>query len=168
MRRAIRTQYQTGGLGFVTPPAPWGHLAVARHNVLIEGPRQAVDSALGLVERSLSGVVVRRHPEEPLDLTLCQFDRGRNRTLILEDVTGLTPDEQARLRQWMDDFGLPRIISTSSARVFALVERGLFDPALYYRLNVLLVRVGSVDWPAPHEAKASYSVSAAPGPGRKE
>jgi DNA-binding NtrC family response regulator len=32
-------------------------------------------------------------------------------------------------------------VSTASRRLFAAVERGLFDEVLYYRLNVMLLRL---------------------------
>jgi hypothetical protein len=36
-----------------------------------------------------------------------------------------------------------QIVSTTERRLIALVARGLFDETLYYRLNVMLLRVGS-------------------------
>ena len=142
-------------------PSPWAKLAATRHNVLIEGSRRDIETALGLVERHLTGLVVRRRPEEPLDVRRCRLDKGRSCTLILEDVVGLKRDEQMRLRLLLDQSGMPRVISTATTPVFPLVECGLFDDGLYYRLNVVLVRAGSVDWPMVRDSETSQPVSPA-------
>ena len=64
--------------------------------------------------------------------------------MILRDVTGLTASDQKRLLAWIGSTGsLTQIVSTTERPMFALVAQGLFDEALYYRLNVILIRVES-------------------------
>jgi DNA-binding NtrC family response regulator len=47
------------------------------------------------------------------------------------------------LLAWTGESGWrTRIISTTPRQLFALVASGLFDAALYYRLNVMLLRAG--------------------------
>jgi hypothetical protein len=155
----VGTQYQPHGIPLASVPLDWSKLAAARYNVLIEGPRGAIESAVGLVERGLTGPIVRRRPEEPLDL-----DRGCLResccTVILEDVVGLTAGEQTRLQRSLENRPRMRIVSTASTPVFPLVERGLFDAILYYRLNVMLVRVGAVEQPTARGTELSQSLPA--------
>jgi hypothetical protein len=55
---------------------------------------------------------------------------------------------RTRLLGWIDGNGSRmQIISTSKHPLFVAVTRGLFDEALYYRLNVILVRVNSNEPP---------------------
>jgi transcriptional regulator of acetoin/glycerol metabolism len=61
--------------------------------------------------------------------------------LILQDVDGLSAQEQSRLLTWIDANPDVQIVSTTEYRLFALVARGRFDAALYYRLNVILLNV---------------------------
>jgi len=49
------------------------------------------------------------------------------------------------------------IITTASCALFPLVEAGVFDAALYYRLNVLLLRVSS-----PFQSGLLVTTSSAP------
>ncbi|HEY2905357.1 MAG TPA: hypothetical protein VGJ29_05605 [Vicinamibacterales bacterium] len=151
-------RYQTCGIP--NAPADWVKLVAARHNVLIEGPRPAIETAVSLLERGLTGPIVRKRPEESLDLDRCELLEGGHYTLILEDVIGLNVDEQTRLRQWLDHSAGMRIISTASSPVFHLVEHGLFDEALYYRLNVMLVRTDAVERPTARGAEASRPLEA--------
>jgi Sigma-54 interaction domain len=76
-------------------------------------------------------------------------DRNARRTtsaetasvLILEDVETLTAEDQAELLARLDGARSQlQIISTTEHSLFPLVARGLFDAALYYRLNVVLLR----------------------------
>jgi hypothetical protein len=115
----------------------WIALASARHNVMLEGPRFATDRMVALLRPCLGGAVTRRLGGGPLRLL-----PGGRCTLIVEDVGSLTAEEQTRLREWLDDSPSVRIISTTDRSVFSLIERGQFDDALYYRLNVMLLRVG--------------------------
>jgi transcriptional regulator of acetoin/glycerol metabolism len=61
--------------------------------------------------------------------------------LILQDVDGLSAQEQSRLLTWVDERPNTQIVSTTAYRLFALVACGRFDAALYYRLNVILLNV---------------------------
>jgi transcriptional regulator of aromatic amino acid metabolism len=63
--------------------------------------------------------------------------------LVLQNVAVLSRTEQDSLRKWVDDSDPRRqVISTSARPLFPLVARGLFDEGLYYRLNLMLVRLG--------------------------
>ena len=60
--------------------------------------------------------------------------------LILEEVSTLTTEDQTRLLAHLDAGPRTQIVSTSEHSLFTLVVRGLFNAALYYRLNVVLLR----------------------------
>jgi transcriptional regulator of acetoin/glycerol metabolism len=50
--------------------------------------------------------------------------------------------EQAALLKWLDTRAA-QVISTTTHPLFPLIAGGLFDEALYYRLNVTLMRIDS-------------------------
>ena len=116
---------------------------VGKHscNVLLEGAVTATNAVVRLLQPQL-GEPIRWHvPDEPLDLS-----KGQTRTLILTDAAALSGDDQRRLLAWARDTGSgTRIISMTARPLFALVAAGVFDATLYYRLNVVLLRVE-----APH------------------
>ena len=111
-----------------------------RCNALLEGTGTATDAALHLWRPHIRKPIVSHESPAPLHLP-----NGETGTLILRNVATLSRDEQRRLFAWMRATGSrTQIISTSAHPLFALVEDGLFDAALYYRLNVLLLRPGPV------------------------
>lgn len=132
----------------VSPMAPyeaeWRILRAYRHNVLLEGPAGTTNAALRLLEPHMREPMRWHRPQGPL--TLPDGDTG---ALILGNVAALSADDQTRLLEWLIDAGSrTQIVSMTERPLFALVTRGLFDAALYYRLNVILLRVGSGNPPA--------------------
>jgi hypothetical protein len=114
-------------------------LQTSRHNVLLEGPDAAIDAVVAVLMPYLAEPVRAVPRGVPLELPAEQ--RG---TLILRDVGALSEDDQKRLIQWLDDARRPiQIVSTSSVPLFSVVARGAFDLRLYYRLNVMLLRLRS-------------------------
>lgn len=99
----------------------WGILRAHRPNVLLEGSIAATEAALVLLQPNI-----------------------HSRTLILRDAAALSRSDQLQLLQWIDDAGShTQVVSTTERSLFALVADGLFDASLYYRLNIVLVRVGT-------------------------
>jgi transcriptional regulator of aromatic amino acid metabolism len=113
----------------------WRAVCREHHNVLLEGAEAATQACVAELEPLLGVQSVRRrhgHLEFPTGAT----------TLILREVSTLAMHEQSQLLDWwIAGLGRPRLVSTSSEPLFARVERGLFAEALYYKLNVILVRV---------------------------
>jgi hypothetical protein len=81
---------------------------------------------------------VWHRPPAPLELP-----SGETRALILRDAAALSGHDQRRLLEWIGGGSRTQIISTTERPLFALVASGLFDAALYYRLNVMLLRIGA-------------------------
>jgi len=50
--------------------------------------------------------------------------------------------EQAALSRWLDADGR-QVVSATTHPLFPLIARGLFDEALYYRLNVMRLSIDS-------------------------
>jgi len=118
----------------------WRLLSQQPYNVLIEGPVTATDAVLRLLKPYIRGPMVWQRPPAALDLPW-----GEAGALILTDAAALSREEQRRLLDWMNDTGSrTQIITTAANPLFAFVAAGLFDASLYYRLNVLLLRVA---WP---------------------
>jgi len=109
-----------------------------RCNVLVEGDGARTGAVLRLLLPCTREAVVWHKPSAPLELP------GRETgTFILTNAASLSASDQARLLDWFGDTGWrTQIISTAETPLFTLVEGGLFDPALYYCLNVMLLRVG--------------------------
>ena len=113
----------------------WASLCAHRHNVLIEGPVAETHALLLLLQPHIGQPVLWRRPHARLEFS------GRDAgALILEDVSTLTTEDQTRLLAQVDAGPRRQIVSTSEHPLFALVARGLFHAALYYRLNVVLLR----------------------------
>jgi len=107
-----------------------------RHNVLLEGSEVSTLAVLRLLEPHLPEPVIRKRRGSPL-----QLPDGDIGALILEEVSDLSGDEQARLLAWIDRRCHTQIVSTTSRPLFAGVARGFFDASLYYRLNVIVVEL---------------------------
>jgi hypothetical protein len=104
---------------------------------MIEGPEEATEAALLLLKPHLRQPVLWQQPGQ---LELPVISPG---ALVIRQVDAMTADAQERLLEWLGPAGTPiQIVSTARAPLFDLVEAGLFDPTLYYRLNVALLRVG--------------------------
>ena len=103
------------------------------HNVLLEPSTLAV---LRLLEPRLPGPVIRMGRGSPL-----QLPDGDIGALILEEVSDLSGDDQARLLAWIDRRCQTQVVSTTAHPLFPRVARGFFDASLYYRLNVIVVEL---------------------------
>jgi DNA-binding NtrC family response regulator len=59
-------------------------------------------------------------------------------TLIIHDVSSLTPTNQHQLLEWLNNESPRRsVIATSIEPFYRNVETGLFSDSLYYRLNTV-------------------------------
>ena len=117
----------------------WRILRAHRHNVLLEGPASATNAVLRLLQPHIREPIRWGRPHRALTLP-----SGEAGALILRNVTALSADDQKRLLEWIVRTGShTQIVSTTDRPLFALVTRGLFDEALYYCLNLMLLQVGS-------------------------
>ena len=118
-------------------PSEWASVCAHRPNVLIEGPVEATLAVLRRLQPHMGEPAIWQAANTPFELP-----SGEAQTLILEDVAALTRANQVQLLARLDRRE-PRtqVVSTSEHALFGLVTRGLFDAALYYRLNVVVVRV---------------------------
>jgi hypothetical protein len=118
--------------------AELGVLQAHPHNLLLEGPSAATEAAVLLLQPHLREPLISTPPHSPFELP-----EGTIGSLILRDVAALDACDQARLLAWLQGEGFgAQVVSTTERPLFALVALGLFDAALYYRLNVFLLRVG--------------------------
>lgn len=111
-----------------------------RTNVLVVGSSEATRIVLDLLRLDLRGPVLKWRPGQPLELPT----RGRAATMVLEDLTRLTEEEQVRIVGWLEEVkGQVRVVSTTTVPIWPRVARGEFNDVLYYRLNTVYVDVGS-------------------------
>ena len=115
----------------------WRLFSEQPYNVLLEGTVAATDAVLRRLQPHIREPIAWYQPPATLELP-----RGETRALILKNAAALSSSQQRHLLAWMQETGSrTRIVSTSPRPLFALVEAGCFDAALYYRLNVMLLRV---------------------------
>jgi len=62
--------------------------------------------------------------------------------LVIRNVSALDRHEQAALLRWLEG-DRKQVVATSVDPLFPLIARKRFDEALYYRLNVMLLRIDS-------------------------
>jgi hypothetical protein len=107
-----------------------------QHNVLLEGSEASTAAVLRVLAPHLRPPVIWIRSRAPHELPC-----GDVGALILQDVDGLRAEDQRRLLEWIDKTPGTQVVSTTAARLFALVACGRFEAALYYRLNVVLLNV---------------------------
>jgi DNA-binding NtrC family response regulator len=88
---------------------------------------------------------IRQHLADPLVTVDCRDGLDLSSvpsqgTVVLSDVEELPLEDQQRLNAWLAAADhRPRVISTSRASLFPMIEAGMFVDSLYYRLNVVCV-----------------------------
>lgn len=128
------------------PPQPldsgsagdWRRAATAQRRMLVEGPEPSIQAVLQLLTPYL------REPVTWLQRGISQALPAEGYgTLVVQNIAALDREDQARLRVWLDDDAHRwQVVSTSAYPLFPLVDCGLFDARLYYRLNVVRLSVG--------------------------
>jgi len=117
----------------------WRSLCTERPNLLLEGSEESTEGRLLFLAPYLRKPVLWKPSHAP-------FARptGECGALVLQNVAALGREEQSALLRWLDDSnGRTQVVSTTAQPLFPLVARGVFDEALYYRLNVVLLCVDS-------------------------
>jgi hypothetical protein len=119
--------------------ADWHRAAAAQHNMLLDGPEASVQAALMVLSPYLREPVTWQ--KRGIRLPLPAEGSG---ALVLEDIAAMDAVDQARLRVWLDDPAnrMMQVVSTTAYPVFPLVDCGVFDATLYYRLNLVQFAVG--------------------------
>jgi hypothetical protein len=115
----------------------WDAVARQRRNALVEASPAVAAQLLEALRPHLRAPVHEYRPE--MQLSMPQLTEG---TLILLEAANLAPGEQALLLKALTDYKRSvQVVSTSSEALFPRVERGTFDAALYYRLNVVRLTI---------------------------
>lgn len=135
----------------------WQFLSDRPCNVLIEGTAAATDGVLQLLRPLIREPTVWHRP--PATLTP---PNSKTRTLIVREAAELNGDQQRALLAWMNDAQGSHIVATSSRTLYPLVEAGLFDASLYYRLNVVLLRIAAPRQEATPNAVCVGAVTVSP------
>jgi Sigma-54 interaction domain len=113
--------------------ADWRRAARAQHNMLLEGAGASIETALQLLAPCLRQPVTWNGRACELVLPA---DKGG--TLIVQNIALLDGQDQLRLRVWLNDPARrTQVVSTTTYPLFPLVDCGVFDATLFYRLNVM-------------------------------
>lgn len=133
MIATLRDEINPAGASESGSPADWRRAAIAQHNMLLEGTAASIDAVLPILAPHLREPVWWQRRGIPLALPLETCG-----TLVLQNIAALDAHDQARLRVWCDDPARrTQVVSTTSYPLFPLVDCGVFDATLYYRLNVV-------------------------------
>ncbi len=117
----------------------WNAIVTLRASVLLEGPRDATRAAIALLTPHMTAPILSMRVADPSEMPT-----GELGGVILEDVGELSAEDQERLLGWLDAARpFTQVIATTASPLFHHVSRGSFAAALYYRLNVILVTVGT-------------------------
>lgn len=109
-----------------------------RTNLLVVGDPDATGAVLERLRLGPRETVTSWRPGQPLDLP----PPGRATTLILHDVDQLTVAAQDAVLRWLDQSaGRIWVVSTSAEPLWPQVDAGAFSDVLYYRLNIVCLRV---------------------------
>ena len=115
--------------------------SMPRTNVLVIGNAEATRIVVDMLRLDLRGPIARWRAGQPLDLP----SPAHAATLVLEDVSRLTTEEQFRVLRWLDDVkGRIRVVSTTHEPLWPRVQVGVFNEVLYYRLNTVFLDMGAV------------------------
>jgi len=129
---------QGRGLEIISKPE-WGSLCTQQPNVLLEGSKESTEAVVLFLTPYLRRPVLLKPPHGPFALPPDQCG-----ALVLQNVAAMRPGEQSELLRWLDaSRDRKQVVSTSWRPLFPMVGHGLFDEALYYRLNVVLLCVDS-------------------------
>ena len=112
-----------------------------RANLLLVGKEPAVGDRVRSLWPTFGEPLMLRRSGERLSLP---SSSEAVETMIIQGVETLTDYEQRALQEWLVlRNGRTRVVSTATAPLLPMVETGSFSPALYYRLNVVYVDLGS-------------------------
>jgi hypothetical protein len=117
----------------------WEKVLTSHANTLLQGTQSDLDACVSALTPFCPAPVIT--PQDPIAATLAVIDTG---SVILEDVSRYTLDEQREILSWLDVNGSGvRLVTTTTERLFDLVEGGQFIATLYYRLNVIFIDLAS-------------------------
>lgn len=135
----------------------WQFLTDRPCNVLLEGSVAATDAVLQLLRPLIREPMLWNAPPAMLHPR-----NSKTHTLIVKEAADLDGDQQRALLAWMNDAQGSHIVATSSRTLYPLVEAGLFDASLYYRLNVVLLRIAAPREDATRDAVRVGAVTVSP------
>jgi transcriptional regulator of acetoin/glycerol metabolism len=126
-----------------------------RPNLLITCTTATIDDVRKRLVQCCVGPIHESHgPEEP------QLPADKAGTLILTDVSALTPDQQSKLNDWISaGQGSLQIVSFVTMPLESLLDAGRFSAGLFYRLNTVRFEVqttagpGTVHADSPHRGE---------------
>ena len=122
------------------PPSDHELALLTRVNLLVVGAENDVAALIASLWPSLVTPIAVRYRGEPLRLSTVPAVG----TFVIYDLETLTTEEQDALHLWLHTGnGRGRVVSSASASLFPMVESGLFNDKLYYRLNVVTIDLTS-------------------------
>jgi hypothetical protein len=111
------------------------HLGMPRVNLLLTGRDGVIEYLLDALLPDLREPIGRWSPGDRLLLPPSALVG----TMIFQDISAMSFDDQRRLMDWLTTASKTQVISTSPVSLMRQVEAGKFIEALYYRLNIISI-----------------------------
>ena len=113
-------------------------MGMPRVNILLMCTPSITGNIVGMLLQKRQEPAASWRPGEGLLLPLVKGSA----TMVLHDVGSLTPGDQLRLLAWLEQTTTrAQVISTNSGPLFPLVQAGVFNETLFYRLNTVCLNV---------------------------
>ncbi len=114
----------------------WRAYVRTRANVLVSGPRSVLAAFCETCRQDLQSPVADCDASELRHVDRC-------RTLVLWNVEQLTVEGQRALAAWLEeaDASGVQVVSLTTEWLFDAVRHGRFDRDLFYRLNMIHLRL---------------------------
>jgi len=113
-------------------------MGMPRVNILLMGTPAVTCKVVSTLLRTRQEAAASWRPGEGLLLPLVKGGA----TMVLHDVGSLLPGDQLHLLTWLEQTTTrAQVISTSSGPLFPLVQAGVFNETLFYRLNTICLDV---------------------------
>jgi hypothetical protein len=117
--------------------AEWRTLCARQHNILLEGPQVATEAMVAHLSPYLREPVAWQDAGTPSETPI-----GDTGALVVRDIAALSASGQERLLRWLGGPGNHQhVVATTTEPLFPRVALGEFDETLYYRLNVIMMKV---------------------------
>ncbi len=124
-------------------------VAATQAEVLICGEPGSGTAKVAEVVHLLSGVAMRPFVKLPAagltsEALSAAFDRAEGGTLFLDEIAALDASTQYTLLDLLEKYGSARVVVGTYRDLAGEVEVGRFNPDLFYKLDVLRVRIPAI------------------------
>lgn len=125
------------GLALGIPADDWQIIVQAHPHLIVEQVESSYDRTIVSLTPYLRQPIAAWHPGDPL-----AWPEPRHGTLVLHHAGRLPIEDQRTLLDWMEGRGgETQVVGLTSLSLLGAVRAGTFSAELYYRLNVVCLKL---------------------------